>query len=103
MKTKKTILIMGVIVLLIGFVYFLTNDTNEGKTYASKENLCIQFAQSYLRTIPKHEPNLNDEKWQMAVDVETDLYNMCLLELNKEALKNYEPSAIQKYKDGQQN
>lgn len=99
MKNKKTFLVAGTISLLVGLVYFLTYDTNEGKTYASKENLCVQFAQSYLRTIPKHEPNFNDEKWQMAVDVETDLYNMCLLDLNKEALKNFKPSAIEKYKN----
>lgn len=94
---------VSVLILLIGLVYFLTYDTNEGKIYASKENLCIQFAQSYLRTIPKYEPNFNDEKWQMTVDVGTDIYNMCLLGLNKEALKNYKPSAIEKYKDDQKN
>lgn len=99
MKNKRSLLIVGAIVLIGGLIYLLSADTNEGKTYTSKENLCIQFAQSYLRTIPKVESNLNDEKWQMAVDVETDLYNMCLLDLNKEALKNFKPSAIEKYKN----
>lgn len=103
MKNKKYFLIVGTIVLVIGLVYFLSYDSNEGKVYKSKENLCIQFAQSYLKTIPKYELNFNDEKWQIAVDIETDLYNMCLLDLNKDALKNYKPSAIEKYKDTQQN
>jgi len=98
MKNKKNFLIVGAIILIAGLLYFLSYDTNEGKTYASKQNLCIQFAQSYLGTIPKVEPDFNDKKWQMAVDVETDLYNMCLLNLNKEALKNYKPTALEKYK-----
>ena len=99
MKNKKSLLIVGVTILIVGLVYFLSYDTNEGKIYASKQNLCVQFAQSYLRTIPKVESNFSNEKWQMAIDVETDLYNMCLLDLNREALKNYKPSAIEKYKN----
>ena len=46
---------------------------------------------------PPSKPNFNDEKWQIAVDVETDLYNMCLLNLDKEALRNYKFSGLEKY------
>ena len=98
MMGKKSFFIAGVIILATGLTYFFTFDTNEGKTYKSKENLCIEFAQSYLRTLPKVESEFNDIKWQMAIDVETDLYNMCLLELSNEALGNYRPSALEKYK-----
>jgi ABC-type molybdate transport system substrate-binding protein len=98
MKNKDLIFFVVIAILIVGVTYFFTYDTNEGKTYTSKETLCIQFAQSYLKTIPKVEPDFNDEKWQMAVDVETDFYNMCLLDLNKDALKNYNPRAIEKYK-----
>lgn len=61
--------------------------------------MCEFFAQSYLRTIPIVKPDPNDEQWQMKIAIETDLYNMCLLDLNKEALKNYKPSAIEEYQN----
>ena len=97
-KNKNPILVTSLIILTIGLIYFFISDTSTGKTYASKQNLCIQFAQSYLKTIPKTEPNFTDETWRMAVDVETDLYNMCLLKLTKEALMNYQSSITEKYK-----
>lgn len=61
--------------------------------------MCMEFAQSYLRTIQKTD-NITDfggGKWYIAVDIETELYDMCLLNLNKEDLQNYSPSAFEKY------
>lgn len=57
----------------------------------------MEFAQSYLRTIPKIEKDFNDKKWEMAIDVETELYNMCLLDLNQESLGAYRAKALEKY------
>ncbi len=99
MKNKKVILIIATLLIIVsaGFYLYENDMADNGKSYASKQTLCMQFAQSYLRTIPKTETYFNDEKWSMAVDVETDLYNMCLLDLNKESLKNYKVNALEKY------
>jgi hypothetical protein len=100
MKNKPIIILAFVIGLLFGWlICFWGSDTNEGNVYLTKEELCIHFVQSYLKTIPKVEPDYSDEKWDIAVDVETDLYNICLLDLNKEALKNFKPTAIEKYRN----
>ena len=60
---------------------------------------CLDFAQSYLRTIPKTEPNFsyNNEKWKMAIDVETELYKLCLLDLNSKSLSTFKPTSLNKY------
>lgn len=82
--------------LIIGIAYFLYSD-NDGRLYSSKYSLCMDFAQSYLRTIPKIEKDFNDEKWRMAVAVETELYNMCLLDLKEEALGSFQARALEEY------
>lgn len=58
----------------------------------------MEFAQRYLRTIPKIEKDFNAKKWEMAVDVETELYNLCLLDLKEEALGSFRFKALEKYK-----
>jgi hypothetical protein len=83
-------------------VYFFSGDTNEGTAYESREKMCIDFAQSYLRTIHKNEPELTDEKWKLAIDIETELYNLCLLDLNQESIANHNKSPLDKYKNGLQ-
>lgn len=102
MRNKKTLVVSGIIIIFALIVYSLYQEdiADNGKAYKSKQTLCRQFAQSYLRTINKTENvgSENDpERWQMAVDVETDLYRMCLLDLNKESLKNYKINALEKY------
>ena len=59
----------------------------------------MDFAQSYLKTIPKVEPEFNDQKWQMAVDIETELYNLCLTDLNPQAIRNFYSKALEKYQE----
>lgn len=85
--------------LIFGTAYFLHLDdiSDHGRLYSSKSSLCMEFAQSYLRTIPKTEKNFNDKKWEMAVDVETELYNMCLLELNEKPIGAFKAKALEKY------
>ncbi len=102
MKNQKGLFVIGLI-FVVGFVlyhfYAAEDIADNGKVYSSKVDLCRQFAQSYLRTIGKTD-NITDfgsEKWKMAIDVETELYNMCRLDLNKETLKNYKPSSLEKY------
>ena len=102
MKYKYQIFFLVTIIIVIGgFIgYCLCQDniSNNGKQYPSKQSLCRHFAQSYLRTIPKTEPNYTGEKWGIAVAIETDLYNLCLLDLDKEVLKDYRTSTIEKLK-----
>ncbi len=98
-KTKKLPFIgITVFIFVAALLHFFLHDTNEGRAYKSRESLCIDFAQSYLRTIHKTEQNYNDKKWELAIDVETELYNLCLLDLTEESLKNFELDSLQKYK-----
>lgn len=101
MKNMKILLIIGIFIVTSSVAYWFYQEgiAGNGKVYASKITLCQQFAQNYLRTIQKTE-NITDfgsDKWKMAVDIETDFYNMCLLDLNKESLKEYRPTALEKY------
>lgn len=101
MKNQKTILLVGIITVVGIIAYYLYPGTivNNGKEYSSKATLCRQFAQDYLKTVQKTDTitDLGSDKWNMAVDVETDLYNLCLIDLNKESLKNYKTTSLEKY------
>lgn len=63
------------------------------------QSLCVDFAQSYLKTIASKYAAENQLKRQLAIDIETELYNICLLDLSSDSLKNYQPKAFEKYKD----
>lgn len=100
MRNQKLFILLAIVTLIgIGSWFLYREDVaDNGRAYANKTTLCRQFAQSYLRTIQKTEPNFNNEKWEMAIDIETELYDMCLLDLNKESLKNYKTTALEKYR-----
>ena len=76
-----------------------------GKTYSSKKILCTYFAQSYLRTVRKTDnahsskniSSSENQRWEMAIDVETDFYNLCMLDLTTKSLKNYKSTITEKY------
>ncbi len=57
----------------------------------------MHFALSYLRSIQKLEPEFSDQKWQMAIDVETDLYNLCMADIHSGSLMNYKSKVLEKY------
>ncbi len=106
MKNKIVItILLIVVVFVVGYLLYKDDYNNNGKLYSSKEKLCTHFAQSYLRTVQKTDnarstDNISspeNQRWQMAVDVETDFYNLCLLNLEKEALKKYKSTIIDKY------
>ena len=95
---KKPILIsLGLAIFLVGIVVFWSKDDGLGKTYTNKVTLCRYIADSYLKTVAKTD---GFQKEQMAVDVETDLYNLCLVDLNKDSLQNFKLSGLEKYKNG---
>lgn len=102
-KSKKTALklLLTIAIVAIFFYYLWQQDIvgSQGKLYPTKEKMCAEFAQSYLRTIQKVEPNFNDEKWQRAVDIETELHKLCTLDLSQEAIKGYKPTALDKYRN----
>lgn len=108
MKNKKAISIFLIVVttIIVGGYLLYNDDLNaNGKLYPSKENLCVHFAQSYLRTVQKADNARSSEnisspenqRWQMAVDVETDFYNLCMLNLEEKSLKTYKSTIIEKY------
>lgn len=69
------------------------------KVYPSKTYMCARFADSYLATVQRTD-NITDYgagKWNIAIDVETDLFNLCMLDLTDEALKNYKSTIIETY------
>lgn len=103
MSVKKIIFIF-ITAFILGFFLgtLIKQDSIEdnGRLYPSKSKMCQEFAQSYLKTIQKTD-NITDfgsDKWNMAVNIETELYKLCLLDLNKEALKNYKLTAFEKQK-----
>lgn len=98
MKKINLLIVFGLLVV-IGLVTFYLNKTDDRRVYSSKQSLCQQFSQSYLKTVQKTDKitDFGSEKWQMAIDIETEMYNLCLTDLNKDALKNYKTSAIEKY------
>ncbi len=85
------------LVICAGYFLHVDDISDHGRLYSSKSSLCVEFAQSYLRTIPKTEKDFNDKKWEMAIDVETELYNMCLLDISKVALGSFRAKALEKY------
>ena len=76
-----------------------------GKIYSSKKILCTHFAQSFLRTVQKTDNAFDskdvyssrNQRWNMAIDVETDIYNLCVLDLTTESLRTYKSTIIEKY------
>ena len=99
-KNKKLATLLGIFaVLTLTLVYLLNIDdvSHNGRLYTSKSALCSEFVRSYLRTIQKTEKDFNERKWEMAIDIETDFYNMCLLDLNPKALGDYRAAALEKY------
>ncbi len=83
---KPSAIALLVIVVLVGTFYYLwhEDDVNaNGKLYSSKQKLCMQFALSYLRTIKEVTPEFSEKKWQMAIDIETEMYNLCMRDLNE--------------------
>lgn len=105
MHNNKILVVVGLLFLGAIIYYLYQNNLTNGETYANKESLCQDFAQSYLKTVQKTDNAKSSEnilspenqKWEMAIDVETELYNLCLLNLDKESLKNYKPKALEKY------
>lgn len=54
-----------------------------GRVYPNRTTMCTHFAQSYLLTI-RQEPGFNEDKWQKAIDIETEFFNLCMLDLAEE-------------------
>jgi hypothetical protein len=93
------------IVLIVCAILFLTifikliDGNDDGRLYPNRQSLCIDFAESYLKTVQKTDDikDFGGEKWQAAVAVESDFYNMCLLDLKKDNLKNYKTTNIERF------
>ncbi len=102
-RVSKTIVLATIISISFIGVYILFRDNT--KVYSSKQELCYDFVQSYFKTVQKTDNASSSEdisrpenqRWDMAIDVETDFYNLCMLDLEREALKNYKSTIIEKY------
>ncbi|MBU3935271.1 hypothetical protein KJ909_01210 [Patescibacteria group bacterium] len=98
-------MIVGITIIVGGYFLYKDDFDDNGKLYSTKERLCTHFAQSYLRTVQKTDKARNSEnisssenqRWQMAVDIETDFYNLCTLNLEEKSLKTYKSTIIEKY------
>lgn len=106
-EKKKALIRLPLILLLVilavaGLVaYWLHQEdiSHHGRLYPDKSTMCQQFATSYLRTIKEVE-NIDDfgsDTWLRAVDIETEIHKLCQLELTNEAIRNYQPTALEKY------
>ncbi len=101
---RKTLFVAGIFLIVAAFAFWLYQDhlDSSGRLYASQSKMCEQFAKSYLRTMREEQDitDLGGEKWQMAIDIETEIHKLCQLELTREAINDYEPSALDKYSVG---
>lgn len=104
---SKERLIIALLLLLLTMVstsywnYYAKIIGDQGTVYPSRRVLCDHLARSYLKTIQKEIDKKVDEyeskKWEMAIDVETDLYNLCTTELTEESLSAFALSGLKKY------
>ena len=85
----------GLVMVISGAViwYRQENKADYGSKYPSKQALCSDLAQSYLKTVTVAEDR------ELAIVVETDLYNLCMLDLNQDALRRFRLSAINNFLD----
>jgi hypothetical protein len=107
---KRNVRIIKFVVIIVVFLFFcfvvyINNINGNGKIFASKEQLCRQFAQSYLQTVQitdnaystENVLSPENQRWQIAIDIETDFYNVCMLKLEENSLRMYRSIIIDKY------
>ena len=67
-----------------------------GRTYKSREQMCTDFAHSYLGYIKNVDSS--SELWDRVINIETDIHNLCMLNPeNDENLKQYTSTVQKKY------
>lgn len=103
-QSHRILILVSTTALLIGVIFGYLLNANYRNDYVNKPKLCQDFAQKYLNvasTKEKAHPNSNlpNEriKWEMAVDIETDFYNLCMLNLDSGSLQKYKSSVMSKY------
>lgn len=65
--------------------------------YKSKTDFCLKMAKIYLEDFMAKEVGSNDSLWNKAVDIETDMYNLCILGTDDKSLGNFKSVVIDKY------
>lgn len=99
---KKIVLISFVVILLlivikVGHFFYQEDIRWHGRDFATREKMCFQFAVDYLNNIEK-DPNFTEDKRKLAIDIETEIVDLCQLEFSKEAAGSYAPNALEKYR-----
>lgn len=101
-KKKPTISIVGVVIIIFAglMAYWLgqQNISRNGRLYPNRSKMCYQFAVDYLRNI-ENDPNYTDEKRELVIDIETEITDLCQLDLTVEAARDYRPTALEKYQE----
>ena len=79
---------------IIGYLY-------KGYRHMSQQQLCYQFANDYLNVIAKkyNIQTYKEKERTMAVDVETDIYNLCVMELDERSLVSFKSHVMEKYRE----
>lgn len=101
MLKNKLIYIVLIASAILNLLFLIkwTDRDGDGRLYANKQSLCMDFAQSYLRTVQKTD-NITDfggKDWQAAIAIESDFYNICLLDLNENTLKDFKNTNIESF------
>ncbi len=103
-QSRRILIFVSIATLVIGVIIGYLLNANYHNDYVSKPKLCEDFAQKYLNVVETNENALPDShianeriKWEMAVDIETDFYNLCMLNLDSESLQQYKSSVMTKY------
>ncbi len=96
-KNNFNLILLGVIVLLLFFIIKDKFMNSDGRLYSTRETMCTEFAQSYL----KNNNNFvsNSDIWAKVVDIETDIYNLCMINpQNMQDLQKFDSHIYSKYK-----
>jgi len=103
-QPRRILILVTTATLVIGVIIGYLLNANYRNDYVSKPKLCEDFAQKYLNVVRTKENALPDSdlpnertKWEMAVNIETDFYNLCMLNLDLESLQKYQSSVMSKY------
>lgn len=94
-------LFLGLLFIFVGFLigYFMRYPINEDYKLRFHGS-CNQLALDYLDKAEKAYgiDTHGEPEWRRAVDVETDIFNLCGMNLdNEESLKSFKSTVMEKY------
>jgi hypothetical protein len=100
--THSIVFFLGIMAPTFLTVYKEIKNPNQSlliSKYGGHFSMCHTFADDYLNMMKEKYSieTLAGEKWESSIAVETDIFNLCNLELTEESLSNYNSYVMKKY------